>query len=196
MRSRTRQVRMMAAAMSTHTFDTHAVKMMAMNRRNSWGNENYTGDVEEGRERGWEGGVRTKGKGRKEKMGENEKGREGKGGKEREVETGGSQLLTSMYIQNCKGRRSSRNPMSLEKRFKTLPIGLVSKNRMGANMRLGRIHAALTHTKKKAMVHVRFISTACSQHCAPIDAHPLVCGEVTQPADTRVSLFLDSQVQA
>ena len=36
----------------------------------------------------------------------------------------------------------------------------------------------------------------CSQHCAPIDTHPLVCGEVTQPADTRVSLFLDSQVQA
>ena len=35
-----------------------------------------------------------------------------------------------------------------------------------------------------------------SQHCAHIDAHPLVCGEVTQPTDTGISLLLESQVQA
>ena len=59
------------------------------------------------------------------------------------------------------------NPTSLEKRFKTRPMGLVSKNRMGArrmeaNMRLCRIRDALTHTKKMAMVLVRLMSTTPS----------------------------------
>ena len=80
---------------------------------------------------------------------------------------GGSQPLTIMYSQNSKGRRLSMNPTSLEKRFKTRPMGLVSKNRMGArrmeaNMRLCRIRDALTHTKKKAMVLVRLMSTTPS----------------------------------
>ena len=35
-----------------------------------------------------------------------------------------------------------------------------------------------------------------SQHCAPIDPHPLVRGEVTQPADTGVCLLPESQVCA
>ena len=31
-----RQITIMAAGMSTHTLDTHAVMMMAMKRRSSW----------------------------------------------------------------------------------------------------------------------------------------------------------------
>ena len=78
-----------------------------------------------------------------------------------------SQSLTIKYTQNCKGRRLSRNPTSLQKRFRTRPMGLVSKNRMGArrmeaNMRLCRIREALTHTNTKAMVLVRLMSTTPS----------------------------------
>lgn len=50
--------------------------------------------------------------------------------------------------------------MSLENLFKTRPMGLVSKKRMGAlrmeaNIRLWSTREAFTHRKKKAMVLVR-----------------------------------------
>ena len=50
--------------------------------------------------------------------------------------------------------------MSLENLFKTRPMGLVSKKRMGAlrmeaNIRLCSIREAFTHRKKKAMVLMR-----------------------------------------
>ena len=65
-----------------------------------------------------------------------------------------------MYSQNWKGRRSSRKPTSFENLFKTLPMGLVSKNstgtlKMEANILLWRTRELFTQTKKNAMVLVR-----------------------------------------